>query len=179
MLTRPLPETLNEGYAHYVKLAPEADLLEALHNSLAEMRTLAAAFGRDREDHRYAPGKWSVKEVFQHLVDAERNLSYKAFATSRNDQEVVLYHPKWEVYLAGAEVGRRSLADIVGELESVRAGTVTLFRHMSDVQGERMAQHANDYHRVSAATMGYCIAGHMRHHLGTLRERYLAAVTGL
>lgn len=173
MLTRPVPEDHNEGYAYYLKLAPEENLLTALHSSLEEMRTLLAAFSADREDHRYAPGKWSVKEVGQHMVDAERYLGFKAFASSRDDQDIVLYHPKWNTYLAGSEVERRSLAEIAEELESVRLGTIALFRHMSDEQGRRMVPSHDSYHQVSAAAYGYCIVGHMRHHLGVLRERYL------
>lgn len=173
MIPKPASDAYGPGYGHYLSLVPEEELETALKKSHAEVLALVARVVPGKEDYRYAEGKWTVKEVLLHMADVERYLAFKAFVSARGDQDTVLYHPKWETYRLETHAGDRRLADVVAELEAVRTATITLFRCMDATQAGRITAHADAGHAMPASVIGFSIAGHTRHHLGVLEERYL------
>jgi uncharacterized damage-inducible protein DinB len=118
---------------------------------------------------RYAPGKWSVKEVVGHVADTERIFAYRLLRIARGDQ-TPLPGFEQELYVAGARFDARPLASVLAEFETARAATLALLEGL-DAEALARGGTASD-HPVSASALVYVIAGHVQHHLGVLREKY-------
>jgi hypothetical protein len=123
----------------------------------------------EKADFAYAPGKWSVKEVIGHMGDVERVMAYRALRFARNDATPL---PGFDenTYVPAAIFGRRNIDDLVDELEVIREATTQLLRHLDEAALARRGV-ANGA-EVSVRALAYIIAGHERHHLRVLRERY-------
>lgn len=171
--TRPAPGEYAEFYEKYVSLIQGENIVAALEAHLRQ--TIALFSGRsEREgDFRYAPGKWSVKEVLGHVADAERIFSYRALRIARGDQTPL---PGFEQddYVRTAHNGRRKLADIVDEFADVRRASISLFRSLSAEAWLRRGVASN--HEVSVKALAYIAAGHELHHRRVLEERYFPAI---
>lgn len=166
---RPTDAEYAPFYAGYVSLVPETEVLPVLEAQVEEIRRAAAAVPAEGETFRYAPGKWSVREVFGHLADSERVFSYRAFSIARgNEQELPGFDENGS--MEPARFDHRPLASLVEELVSVRAATLYLFRHVAREDWLRVGT-ANGS-PVSVRALAFMAAGHVRHHLGVLRERY-------
>ena len=171
-IPRPGPSEYVPYYETYIsKVPPKGDLLTVLEDQRRETQQLLAGLSDTKALHRYAPGKWSIKEVVGHLMDTERVFCYRALAFARGDANSL---PGFDEK-AWAPAGRfdaRSLADLAAESDTVRRATIALFRGLD---GEALARRgtANNY-PISVRALAWVIAGHERHHLAILRERYLA-----
>jgi hypothetical protein len=166
---RPTDAEYAPFYAGYVSLVPEVDVLTVLEAQVDEIRRMAASVPADRETFRYASGKWSVREVFGHLADSERVFGYRAFSIARgNEGELPGFDEN--ASMTPARFDRRPLASLVEEMAAVRTGSLLLFRHLEPEDWARMGT-ANGS-PVSVRALAFMAAGHVRHHLGVLRERY-------
>jgi hypothetical protein len=167
---RPRAGEIGAYYEGYVALVPEGDVLHALETSLVETRALLARFGEARGGHRYAPGKWSVKEIVGHLVDCERILAYRALRMARGD-ETPLPGFEQDDFVATAGSDGRTLADLVAEFELVRAANVRFFRALEPDAWERHGTASDNPFVV--CSFPYLLVGHEAHHRRVLVERYL------
>lgn len=159
----------NPYYGRYIEQLGDADPLDALERGERECHDLLSPLGEERGRYRYAPGKWSVKDVVVHVLDTERIFAYRLLRIARGDTTPM---PGFEQndYAATAEADRRSLADILSEYHAVRSATLHLVQSLS---GEALARRGTaSGHPVSARALVYIIAGHERHHLRILREQY-------
>lgn len=155
-------------YARY--LAPlSGDMLELLRSQAKTTAALLAATPESRGGHRYAEGKWSVKEVVGHLSDGERVFSYRALRFARADATDL---PGFEEddWVASANFDRRTLASIAAEFAAVRAATLALFGSFDDE--ELLRRGTANGQEVSVRALAALLVGHERHHVGLLRERY-------
>lgn len=159
-------------YGKYVSLVPEGDILALLDRQGEETLALLEAIPESQGELRYAPGKWSVKELVGHLVDTERIFAYRALRFARNDP-TPLPGFEQEDYIRGASFDRCPLGGLAAEFRSVRASTLFLFRHL-DEEAWRRRGVASD-NEFSVRSLAYIIAGHTTHHCAILRERYLHA----
>src|SRR5215510_696197 len=157
-------------FEKYISLVPDGEIVVTLglqiESTLSLIRGLSAAQG----DLRYAPGKWSVKEVIGHLIDAERIFAYRALRFARNDATPL---PGFDEnsFVADAGFGSRSLADLAEEFEHVRKSNLYMFKHLDgDSWLRRGAANNNE---ASVGALAYIIAGHELHHVGILRSHYL------
>lgn len=168
--SRPGSDEYAPYYEKYVQRVPDGDIVALLQNQIAETARLLRNAPAERADHAYAPGKWTLKEVVGHMVDVERVMSYRALRFSRNDTTDL---PGFDenVFVANSNFAKRTLADLVDELEAVRAATVHLAKH---IDSEAMARRGTA-NNTSATVQGllYIIAGHELHHVALIRERYL------
>lgn len=162
-------------YAGYVASIRDEDVLYVLALQPAELRRMCADLSDQEALARYAPGKWSVKEVVGHLVDAERVFSYRALRIGRGDATPLAGFDE-NAYVAAAGSEGRPMADLLGEFAAVRAATLALFRGMPDAAWERRGV-ANGL-PVSTRALAHIAAGHVRHHVNLLRERYGLGETG-
>jgi hypothetical protein len=160
-------------YARYVARVPEDDVVEALRASGREMDDLLAAIPESRGGFRYAADKWTVREVIGHMIDAERIFGYRALRLARADATPL---PGFEEndYARTAGSDARTTADLTDELRIVREGTVRLFQSFPDDAWTRRG--IVNGREVSVRALAYITAGHARHHLAVLRERYLDRV---
>jgi hypothetical protein len=159
-------------YGRYIAAVPDGDLLALLRDQLAETEALLREVGESRGSYRYAPGKWSVKEIVSHVADSERIFAYRMLRIARGDRTPL---PGFEQddYVAPSAADGRALAELAAELRSVRAATVTLLGGLPPEALVRRGIANND--EVSVRALAWIIAGHERHHARMIRERYLPA----
>ncbi len=168
---RPDPTEYAPYFERYLARVPEGDVVDLLAQQIEETVRLLSGLSEERARYRYAPGKWSVKEVVGHMADTERVLSYRALRFARGD-ETPLPGFDENALVANAGFDARPLADLLGEFEAVRRATVALFRGFPPEAARRRGV-ANEK-TVSVRALAYIIAGHERHHRDILAERYLA-----
>lgn len=173
-LDRPSPDQFAPVFADEIALVPSVpDFAEMLAEQHEATRALAAAFGEQHAALRYAPDKWTVREVLGHLSDCERVLSYRMLRALRADP-VVLPGFDHNAYVPAGHFEQRPLADVLDEFSAVRAATVALVR---SAPADRFAFRLNvGSGSITARALAYLIAGHERHHQALMRERYLPLV---
>lgn len=167
--TRPRSDEYADFYGAYVAAA-EGPLLETLEIDSRRWRTLLASVPPAREGYRYAAGKWSVREVVGHVIDAERMFGVRAMAFARGDRS---HFPSFDenAYAAASGADRRSLADLCQELSAVRRCTLLLLKSFEEGTWDRRGT-ASGY-EFTVRSLAWIIAGHSRHHRRVLAERYL------
>jgi DinB superfamily len=161
-------------YSKYVSLVPEGDILSVLGKQIEETADLLKSIPESHGCFRYAPGKWSIKELVGHLVDCERVFAYRAMRFARNDKTPL---PGFEQddYVRNAAFDNCPLSDLAAEFKSVRQSTIYLFRHLALNAWMRRGL-ANDS-QASVRALAHIIAGHELHHREILRTRYLSAMS--
>jgi uncharacterized damage-inducible protein DinB len=157
-------------YGRYVALVPDGPITETLGVQITESLDLLSPLSEETARFRYAPGKWSVKEVVGHVADGERVFAYRALRFARGDATELPGFDQ-EVYAANARFQDRPLPDVLRELTDVRAATLSLFRSLGDEAWDRGGL-ANGV-PVTVRALAWIIAGHERHHRSQLLERYL------
>jgi hypothetical protein len=154
----------------YINCVDDIEIAEAFKQSLAELDTLDVKRLNRVGDAVYAEGKWTIKDIFQHLIDAERILAYRALRIGRNDKTP--YSGFDEALLAAnVSTANRSLESILAELKIVRKATALLFASFTDEAVQRFI-FANDK-QMSALAFGFTIVGHQKYHLKLIKEKYL------
>jgi uncharacterized damage-inducible protein DinB len=173
-IARPASSEYVPYFARYVDLVPEGDILDLLRRQVDETAALVGKLSDRDADHRYADGKWSLKEVMGHLVDAERIFLYRAVCFARGEPHDL---PGWDEneYVARAKFGARRLADLVAELRTARADAVSFFSGL-DAE-ELMRKGSANKREYTVRAIAYVAAGHERHHGNIIRERYLPGLT--
>jgi hypothetical protein len=169
MMQRPDPGEHHEAFAGYVSLVPESDVMSLMESQAAELSRHARSVPAERESFAYAPGKWSIREVVGHVIDAERVFGYRAFCIARGERQPL---PGFEEndYAAISDAGTRELAALATEFAAVREANLACFRRLDDVAWQRVGN-ANG-NPISVRALVFVMAGHLRHHLGVLRSRY-------
>ena len=168
---RPGSEDYAPAFAGYVaEVGEHEDVLSVLEGQLDELQDLLGGLPASRGDHRYAPGKWSVKDLVGHLSDTERIFACRALWIARGEPgpQPPFDDQAW-VAQTGAE--HRTLADMVEEWGLVRRATLALLRPLAPEAWQRGGT-AGDA-RITVRGLAYVVAGHTRHHLRVLAARYL------
>lgn len=168
-LRRPGADEYAPFYASYVARVPENDVLAVLEAQPAELAAFAARLPAERESHRYAPGKWTVREVLGHIVDAERVFGYRAFCFGRRDRTELPGFPE-NAFVERSRFAEVPVARHVEEFALVRRGHLAMLRQV-DEAGWAHAGLANGS-SVTTRALAFVMAGHVRHHLAVLAERY-------
>lgn len=168
-LPRPRADELAPAYLAYVDEVQGDDALAALEAGFLETQALVRRLGETRGGHRYAPGKWSVREIVGHLSDGERVFSYRAFRMSRGDRTPLASFDE-DAYVAASGYDRRSLADLLEEFEYLRRASLALFRALDERAWAETGTASGKPFVVRA--FPWIMAGHEAHHRRVLRERY-------
>lgn len=168
--TRPAPDEYAPYYGRYIAAVPDGSIVETLRDQIEETVALLGSLPEAKGDHRYEPGKWSVKEVIGHLIDSERVFSYRALRFARRD-ETPLPGFEQDDYVPAGAFGKRTLRDLAEEFRTVREATLHLYRHLDEEALSRSGIASEN--RMSVRALAWCIAGHERHHVKVIRERYL------
>ena len=168
-ISRPAPDEFFEYYGKYIALVPGEDAMPALHDQIAETARHLKPLDESKALHRYAPGKWSVKEVVGHLSDTERVMAYRALRIGRGDTTPLAGFDE-NVYTPAGRFDARPLSDILHEYESVRAASLALFRGLDEEALLRRGIANNK--SVSVRALAWIVAGHELHHRKLLLERY-------
>ena len=157
-------------YGRYISLVPEGDILATLAEQMDSTLLLLRGIDEARAGHRYAPGKWSIKELVGHMIDTERIFAYRALRFARSD-ETALPGFEQDDYVRNAAFAACPMDELVRELEFVRGANLLMFKHLNDEAWKRRGVASNG--EVSVRALAYIIAGHERHHTEILRTRYL------
>jgi hypothetical protein len=171
---RPEPGEFAPYYGRYISLVPNAgpggDILALLEGQRRQMLLLLSGRSEADGDFRYAPGKWSLKEVVGHVNDAERIFSYRALRLSRGDKTPMEGFEQ-DDYVRNGPFGHNALTDLIEDYIAVRRATVSLFRGLDDAAWSRRGTASNN--EVSVRALAYIIAGHELHHRKIMEEKYL------
>jgi len=166
---RPSPDEYDAAFERYMKRVPEDDALPALSRQAAEIRAAVGSLPPERAGYRYAPGKWSVRELIGHVTDSERVFGYRALCVARGES-AALPGFEQEDYAANAGHEGYPLSDLVDEFEAVRRANVSMLAHMDEKAILRIGT-ANGL-PISVRALAFIMVGHVRHHLGVLAEKY-------
>ncbi|MBM3807144.1 MAG: DinB family protein [Acidimicrobiia bacterium] len=167
-MTRPQPAEFAQFYAGYISKVPDSGPAGLMKDQIAAFARLKA-LPEDKGNYAYADGKWTVKEVIGHLADAERVFSYRLTRIARGDQTPLAGFDE-NAWAKSAPHGRRKLADVVDEMMAIRRSTLALVGSLDETSiGNTGVANNNP---VSARAICWILAGHTRHHLDILAERY-------
>jgi uncharacterized damage-inducible protein DinB len=159
-----------EYYFQYINVLGEVTLIEELEISLHEFIRFVQNIPMDKFDYRYADGKWTIKEIIQHVIDTERIFAYRALRISRNDKTPLPGFNENE-YINNTDANQRGIQDLLTEFSAVRHSNIYLFKSFSNEQLERMGIASNV--GVSVRAIGFILIGHQKHHQKVFEERYL------
>lgn len=169
-MTKPDLATLEPYFVNYIKLVPTDNLVHALIDQHENFCTFLKFIPTAKEDYAYQVGKWTVKEVLQHIIDTERIFAYRALCLSRHDATP---QPPFNenVYVANSYATQRTIQEIIHEYDVVRQATISLYKSFVAAQynyvgtvGERQA---------TPLVLGFALVGHCAHHYNTLSSLYL------
>lgn len=175
VLQRPSESEYAPFYHRYVQAVPDGDVIQFLTAQLADVEGLLGHLRDEQANARYAPDKWSVKEVVGHLSDTERVMAYRMLRAARGDATPLASFDQ-DDYVRAAQSERRAIGQLVEEFRAVRASTLSLVQGLVDAAWDRTCIASNAV--VSSRALVYIIAGHTAHHMGVLRERYGIAGVG-
>jgi hypothetical protein len=172
MIARPEPDEYAPYYDRYISLVPGSDILGTL--DAQRRQTMLLLCGREERDGdiRYAPRKWSVKEVLGHVCDTERIFAYRALRISRGDRTPIEGFEQ-DGYVRNGPFAQRLLPELIEDYIAVRRATLTLLRNLDEAAWACRGTASGK--EVSVRALGYIIAGHELHHRRILEEKYFAA----
>ena len=169
MSSRPQADEYVGYFGRYIDPVPDGDIVRLLESQGNETQKMLASIGEEKGAYRYGPDKWSIKQVVGHIADAERVFAYRLLAIARGEKQSLPGFEENE-YMETANFDARTLADLAADLAATRNATLALVRSLDDAAWDRRGLANNN--RISARALAWVTAGHERHHVKILRERY-------
>ncbi|MGV3696635.1 DinB family protein [Flavobacterium sp.] len=158
-------------YGNYIgQVSEEYTLIEELEISVHRLIKFVQNIPMDKFDYRYEPGKWTIKDILQHIIDAERIFAYRALRFARNDKTPLASFEEND-YADEANWNKRSIQELLTELAVVRQATLSLFKSFSAEEMLRSGIASDN--PMSVRALGFIIIGHQNHHQRVFEERYL------
>ena len=166
---RPAESEYAPDYQGYIAHVTEEEIVPVLRSQLDDLDLLLGKVAPERETYRYAEGKWSVREIAGHLTDGERVFGYRAFCIARGETQNLPGFDQNE-YMLTAPYDRIELEDLLAEFRLVRLANIAMLRSFDEQSWNRTGT-AND-NQITVRALAFIMAGHVRHHMRVLRERY-------
>jgi hypothetical protein len=170
-ISRPEPGEYASYYDRYISLVAGSDILATLESQRRQMLLLLSGRDESDGDFRYAPDKWSAKEVLGHVCDTERIFAYRALRIARADRTPIEGFEQ-DDYVRNGPFAHRPLAELIEDYIAVRRATLTLLRNLDEPAWLRRG--IANKNEVSVRAIAYTIAGHELHHRRILEEKYFA-----
>jgi len=169
-MPRPDLSRVPEFYHGYIRKVKEDDLIAGLKSSTKNLFELLNSIPAEKHDHKYAEGKWTIKEVVQHMLDGERVFTYRALRFARKDDTPL---PGFDenLFAQTAKADKRNWTDLIEEFASLRKATEAMFASFDSEQLEQPGIASENPTYVLG--IGYIVAGHVNHHCQVIKERYL------
>jgi hypothetical protein len=165
----PIPEY----HDRYINLCDDVELLDVIEISIKELDTFPLEKWKKLGDKVYAPGKWTIKDILQHLIDTERIFMYRALAYARNEKTKLPSYEENE-YAENAKTSHRTFEELINELRTVHLAFKTMYESFTP---EMLARQGEGFKGLySVASIGFIMAGHQRWHLKVLEERYYSLI---
>lgn len=156
-------------YRPYIEKVAGQDVMQVLEGQLGEIMPILESVSEERSLHRYAPDKWSMREVLNHVNDTERLFSFRAFWFARGFEDPLPSFDQ-DVAVTRAGANERSWRSHLDEIKAIRAATLSLFGQLPDEAWMRRGIASGNPFTVRA--LAYICAGHCTHHVRILQERY-------
>ncbi|HEX7680176.1 MAG TPA: DinB family protein [Thermoanaerobaculia bacterium] len=169
---RPQAGEFGSFYQRYIDLASEEDVVAALDAQSQETAALLGALSEEQASQRYAPDKWSIKQLVGHMADSERIFAYRALSIARGETKPLPGFDQ-DPYVANSGADDRSISDLAGELATVRCANVMMLRALPEEAWRRIGTASDN--PITVRAIAFIILGHERHHVRILRERYLGS----
>ena len=172
-MTRPQPHEAAPYYSNYINLVPEGAIVQILERQLDDTTAFLAEISEATSLARYAPDKWTLRELLNHVNDTERVFVFRAMWFARGFSEPLPSFDQ-EIGVNGAGANEVSWATQVEEFRHIRKATIALFRSLPEQAWQRSGIASDN--SVTVRALAYIIAGHVSHHANVIRDRYLSAV---
>lgn len=169
-MNRPETEEYNPYFSRYISLVPQGNYIQLLQANTIEILDFFSGIPAEKHNHRYAEGKWSIKDIMMHITDTERVMMYRALAAARRDNSIVLCNMNENAYASNADVTNRTLKSIIMEFSSLRSSSEVFFENLGENESKFMAR--TETHPITARAIGYIIIGHPMHHIQIVKQRY-------
>jgi uncharacterized damage-inducible protein DinB len=170
-MSRPDLNRIPEWYHGYINKVKEDELMDALKNQALDFVSFLQTIPAEKRDYSYADGKWTIRQVLLHILDAERIFAYRALSFARKDVTPLPGFDENE-YAENSKAGNRDWDDMIEEFKVVRRSTEILFGSLDNDQLESSGNASGKSTYVKG--IGFIIAGHTSHHVDVIKERYLA-----
>lgn len=169
-MTRSQIHPLPKFFDRYILLVDDVELVQGLVTSLEDFESTDFENWKQLGDRAYAPNKWTLKDILQHLIDNERVQSYRAMRFARNDKTVLPGYDQ-DVFATNVDTKRRTIEDLIEEFIAVRNASILLFKHMD----EEMLQRVGVAYQIEITplALGFQLIGHQIHHFKVIQERYM------
>jgi hypothetical protein len=169
-MNRPAETEYAPDFQNYVGQVNETDVMAVLRSEMDDLDVLLNHVPAEKETYAYAEGKWTIRQVVGHLIDSERVFGYRALCIARGEQQNL---PGFEQddYLRTSPYNRVELEDLLSEMRLVRLSNIAMFRTLDEEAWNRAGIANNN--QVTVRALAFIMAGHLRHHMNVLRERYL------
>jgi hypothetical protein len=167
---RPEVSEYNPKYSRYMDLVPEDDICATLESQLSFTVSLLREIPDSLIDYRYAPGKWTTREVIGHILDTDRIFGFRLMSFARGDS-YPLSAADQDLYVATGEFARYPLSEWIEEYSLIRKSNIALIRHLPAAAWDRTGIVSGL--AISVRAIAYFMAGHERYHLGILQNRYM------
>lgn len=171
-MARPHTSEYAPYYSTYIDKVPEGEIISLLQQTFEGFQSLLSTVEESKADYRYAPEKWTIKQVLQHIIDTERVMAYRALRVARGDDTPMPGFDQ-DVFADSANVSNRSLASQIEELRYVRQSTILFYQSLH--QDDLLRKGTASANPVSTRSLAYIILGHLLHHQEILEERYLGS----
>ena len=170
MTARPADNEYPEYYSRYISRVPDGDVLDTIKKQIEETVAFLGTIDEKTANHRYAPDKWSIKQVVGHLIDIERLFQYRVLAFARSDP-VRLPGMEQDDYVDNANFDDRTLSELIAEYRVTRQAGLALFKSFDDDMQTRKGI-ANEV-EFTVRAIPFILAGHDIHHISVIKDRYL------
>ena len=169
-MKRPLPNEYPSFYQNYVDNVKTDNIIKELRDQVIDIQAVISEIPEDKENYRYAEGKWTIKEILGHIIDTERVLGYRAMRFARKDKTPLPGYDE-NYFVANANFNKQTLYSLGHEFAIVREANLALFKVWDEEALSQMGV-ANNLD-VSVRAMLYMIAGHAIHHMNVIKTKYL------
>jgi hypothetical protein len=169
-MKKPLPANYPDFFQKYINQVKEEDLKLAFKNQMPVAELFFKSISEELSHRKYAEGKWIIKEVLQHIIDAERVFTYRALCIARKEANVL---PSFDEnnYAGNSNAGSRNWQDLIDEFVIVRRSTEYLFDSFSDEALNSVGKVSN--YTIGVSALGFVAIGHVNHHIRIIQERYI------
>jgi len=170
-MQRPQPGEYIPYYQKYIDMIPDGSFEQRLRENTEETIKLFSSIPEEKHLHRYAPGKWTIKDVLMHIIDTERGISFRALVAARGDTGMPLFTMEENMYADNAGANDRTMESIVEEFAAIRRANELLLLNLPEEKTTLCCNLAGNM--VSVRSLAYMMMGHAKHHVVLVKERYL------
>ena len=171
-MEKPKENEYAAAYQKYIDLVETGDFIELLDKNTDSTISFFKSIDHKSENFKYAEGKWTIKEVFMHIIDTERGFSYRAIVCTRNDDKTPLYGMDEEFYANSVDVTNISMKNLIEEFIAVREAFKFIYINNPKEKFNFLGNGIG--HKISARAIGYIAIGHVIHHCSVIKQKYLS-----